>query len=234
MAVPVWRHVVSELLWADGRTLRNHFSGGLQRRIGSCGEDALRLCSIAFGSGLKSPSVRPRVGRMLRAAWDCVREGYYIWYGGILCAVRELGSTLVALTTYGRFDGTVASRESQHRFAADGEGEVSYDAQLVGNVREADDGKVCVAGDELLVIRAAASALANDGAAAATAQTNHPCTTGIPNAGITDHSYVIPAHEMLLCGSHYRNLVTAPGHAWVAYTLENSRSGVGNGSGPRR
>ena len=69
---------VSELLRADGRALRNRFSDGLQRRIGNCEKDALRLCSIAFGSGLKSPSVLPRVGRMLRAACGCVREGDYI------------------------------------------------------------------------------------------------------------------------------------------------------------
>ena len=67
----------------------------------------------------------------------------------MLCAVRELGSTTVVLTTYDRSDGTVANRETQHCFAAGGEGEISYDAQLimVGNVREADDGKVYVAGD---------------------------------------------------------------------------------------
>ena len=132
---------VSELLRADGRTLRNRFSDSLQRRIGNCEEDALRICSIAFGSGLKSPSVRPRVGRMLRAAWGCVREGDYIWHDDMRCAVRELGSTTFALTTYDRPDGTVANRESQHYFAAGGDGEVSYDAQLIlgDNAREADD-----------------------------------------------------------------------------------------------
>ena len=72
--------------------------------------------------------MRPRVGRVLRAAWDCVREGDYIWHNGTLCAVCELGSTVVTLTTYDRSDGTVANRNSQHCFAADGEGEVSYDA----------------------------------------------------------------------------------------------------------
>ena len=78
---------------------------------------------------------------MLRAAWDGVRAGDYIWHGGVLCAVRELGSTTVVLTTYARSDGTVTNRETRHCLAADGEGEISYDAQLimVGNVREADD-----------------------------------------------------------------------------------------------
>ena len=88
-------------------------------------------------------------------------------------------------------------------------------------MRVADDGKVYVAGDELLVVRAAASATANDGAVAETAQTNRPCKTDTPNAGITDHSCVTSAHETLPWGSHYRNLVAASGHAWVAYALEH-------------
>ena len=80
---------VSELLRADGRTLTHRFGHDLQRRIGNYEDGALRLCSIAFGSGLKSPSVRPRVGRVLRAAWDGVRAGDCIWHGGVLCGVRQ-------------------------------------------------------------------------------------------------------------------------------------------------
>ena len=148
---------VSELLRADGRTLKHRFGHDLQRRIDNCEDDALRLCSIAFGSGLKSPSVRPRVGRALRAAWDGVRAGDYIWHGGVLCGVRQLGDSTVSLTTYVCSEGTVANRDTQHSFETDGEGEVSYDAQLVtvDNVRELGNGKVHVAGDELLVVRAA-------------------------------------------------------------------------------
>ena len=82
---------VSELLRADGRTLRNRFSDGLQRRIDNCEADALRICSVTFGSGLKSPSVRPRVGRMVRTAWGCVREGNYIWHGGMLWRSARAG-----------------------------------------------------------------------------------------------------------------------------------------------
>ena len=72
--------------------------------------------------------------------------------------------------------------DTQHCFVADGEGEISYDAQLimVDNVREADDGKVYVAGDELLVVRAAQSATASGGEAAVASQADHPCKTHIP------------------------------------------------------
>ena len=74
------------------------------------------------------------------------------------------------LTTYGCSEGKVANRDTQHCFAIGGEGEVSYDAQLVmvGNVHELGNGKVRVAGGELLVVRAAESATAGSGGAAAT------------------------------------------------------------------
>ena len=124
---------------------------------------------------------------------------------------------------YDRSDRTVENRETQHCFVADGEGEISYDSQLimVGNVRESDGGKVYVAGDELRVVRAAESDTASGGGVAETAQTSHPCKTYIPSTGITDHSCVTSAHETLPWGSHCRNLVAASGHAWVAYALEH-------------
>ena len=116
----------------------------------------------------------------------------------------------------------MANRESQqHCFTADGEGEISYDAQLivVSNVREADDGKVYVVGGDVLVAcgtccgerRGERRSGRRDSADAPSRKTD------TPNAGIADHSCVTPAHETLPWGSHYVNLVRAPGHAWVAY-----------------
>ena len=214
---------VSELLRADGRTLRHRFGHDLKRRVDNCEDEALRLCSIAFGSGLTPPSVRPRVGRALRAAWDDVRAGEYIWHSGVLCEVQQLGSSTVSLITYGCVEGTAENRDTQHCFEADGEGEISYDAQLVlvDNVREAGGGKVLVAGDELLVVRAAEDAMASGGETEESLQPDHPCKNDIPNSGIVDRSCVTSAHETLPWGSHYRNLVTASGHAWVAFALEH-------------
>ena len=127
------------------------------------------------------------------------------------------------LTTYNRSDGSVATRDTQHCFVADDEGEISYDAQLivVGNVRKSDDGKVCVTEDELLVMRAAESATASGGGVAITTQTNPPCKTDIPSTGIADRFCVTSAHGTLPWGSHYRNLVLVPGHTWVAFALEH-------------
>ena len=92
---------------------------------------------------------------------------------------------------------------------------------MVGNVRESGNGKVHVTGDELLVVHAAESATASGGEAAATPQADNPCTPAISNTGITDHTCVTSAHEPLPWGSRYRNLVTASGHAWVAFALEH-------------
>ena len=63
--------------------------------------------------------------------------------------------------------------------------------------------------------------MASGGEAAATLQPDHLFKTDIPSAGITDRSCVTSAHETLPWGSHYRNLVAAPGHAWVAFALEH-------------
>ena len=76
-------------------------------------------------------------------------------------------------------------------------------------------------GGELLVVRAAESAMASGGEAAATLQPGHPFKTYIPSTGITDRSCVTSAHETLPWGSHYRNLAVAPGHAWVVFALEH-------------
>ena len=109
-----------------------------------------------------------------------------------------------------------------------GEGEVSYGAQLVmvGDVRELGNGKAHVAGGELLVVRAAESAAAGGGGGEAAAtlqlQPDHPFKKDIPSSGIADRSCVTSAHETLPWGSHYRNLVAAPGHAWVAFALEHA------------
>ena len=111
---------------------------------------------------------------------------------------------MVVLTAHGSLEGTVANRDTQHCFAADGEGEISYDAQLVtvDNVRESDSGKVYVAGDELLVVRAVESDTANGGEVAPTVQADHPFKTHIPSTGITDRSCDTSAHETLPWGSH--------------------------------
>ena len=70
---------VSELLRADGRTLRARFGKRLRQKVDNLEDDSMRLSSsIAFGTGLKEPAMTPRVGFMTRAAWDRVWERVHL------------------------------------------------------------------------------------------------------------------------------------------------------------
>ena len=191
---------VSELLRAEGRTPKHRFGDDLQRRVGTA--KTMRCDSaqslLVVGSSLRLCS-REWAECSVRHGTVC---GKAIPSGTLACCVQCANCTTVVLTTYDSSDGNVVNRDTQHCFVADGNGEISYDAQLimVGNVREADDGKVYVAGDELLEVRAAESATASDGEAAATPQADRPCKTYISNTGITDHNCVTSAHETLPWG----------------------------------
>ena len=68
----------SELLRADGRTLRTRFAADLVRRARNCETDALRLCNIAFGRGRTSPGPRSRVGLPLPAAREVIGVGEFL------------------------------------------------------------------------------------------------------------------------------------------------------------
>ena len=122
---------VSELLRADGRTLCGKYSRGLPVSVSNLEDAAIRLCFIAFGSGLTGPSKRPRRGRLRRAAWDRVREGDFVWHDGMLCEVQEVKVGAGTLRTYSRSGGARVSRDSAHTFEVDGDSSISYDAQLL-------------------------------------------------------------------------------------------------------
>ena len=95
----IWRRAakvmwVSELLRADGRTLRTRFDRDLQRRVRNCEEEALRLCMVAFGHGRTRPAIGDgawaspslRYGRCLRLA-NCS--------GALTLCVRSRNWTLI-------------------------------------------------------------------------------------------------------------------------------------------
>ena len=63
---------VSELLRADGGTLRTRFDRDLPRRARNCKVEALRLCMVAFGHGRTRPARRRRVGITTQA---CAMDG---------------------------------------------------------------------------------------------------------------------------------------------------------------
>ena len=76
---------VSELLRADGRTLRSRFDRDLQRRARNCEVDALRLCMVAFGHGRTRPARRRRVGIPKPALWTVLGVGELLWRDNAVC-----------------------------------------------------------------------------------------------------------------------------------------------------
>ena len=78
---------VSELLRADGRTLRQRFTVGLKHAVTNCEPDAMRLCKIAFGSGRTAPGPTARVGLPLAAAWDSMEIGDFVWRMSCVCKI---------------------------------------------------------------------------------------------------------------------------------------------------
>ena len=78
---------VSELLRADGRTLRQRFTVYLKHAVMNCEPDAMRLCKIAFGSGRTAPGPTARVGLPLAAAWDSMEIGDFVWRMSCVCKI---------------------------------------------------------------------------------------------------------------------------------------------------
>ena len=154
----VW---VSELLRADGRTLRTRFGKHLRQKVGNLEGDSMRLSSIAFGTGLKEPAMAPRVGFMTRAAWDRVREGEFIWHDDTVCEVMSILRDEVQLRSYVNVTTGISTRDKRLEFCAGEEGSISVDAQLflllVDGVVVREDGRLLITADEILVFRAAAA-----------------------------------------------------------------------------
>ena len=61
---------VSELLQADGRTMRVKFHDALLRRAQNLEVEVTRLCTVAYGHGRTTPGARRRVGVPTCAAWN--------------------------------------------------------------------------------------------------------------------------------------------------------------------
>ena len=81
---------VSELLRADGRTLRTRFDRDLQRRARNCEEEAFRLYMVAFGHGRTRPGTRRRVGIPKPALWTVLEAGELLWRAGTVCVIVHL------------------------------------------------------------------------------------------------------------------------------------------------
>ena len=144
----------SELLRADGRTLRARFGKHLRQKVGNLEDDSMRL-TIAFGTGLKEPAMAPRVGFMTRAAWDRVREGELIWHDDTVCEVVFISRDEVRLRSYVNVATGISTRDKRLEFCAGEEGSISVDAQLflVDDVVVREDGRLLITADEIRVVR---------------------------------------------------------------------------------
>ena len=83
---------VSELLRADGRTLRSRFDRDLQRRARNCEVEALRLCMVAFGHGRTRPARRRRVGIPKPALWTVLEVGELLWRDNAVCEITLMNA----------------------------------------------------------------------------------------------------------------------------------------------
>ena len=81
---------VSELLRADGRTLRTCFDRDLQRRARNCKVEALRLWMMAFGHGRTRPARRRRVGIPKPALWTVLEVGELLWRANAVCEITQM------------------------------------------------------------------------------------------------------------------------------------------------
>ena len=80
---------VSELLQADGRTMRVKFHDALLRRAQNLEVEAMRLCTVAYGHGRTTPGARRRVGLPTCAAWGELGIGGMLWREGTVLVIAR-------------------------------------------------------------------------------------------------------------------------------------------------
>ena len=180
---------MSELLRADGRTLRARFGKRLRQKVGNLEDDSIRLSSIAFGAGLTDPAMAPRVGFMTRAAWDRVREGEFVWHDDTVCEVVSILRDEVRLRSYVDVTTGISTRDKRLKFCAGEEGSISVDAQLilVDDVVVREDGRLLITADEIRVVRAAASRFTDESESSGSESERGTFDMDTQHGAVTDH-----------------------------------------------
>ena len=92
---------VSELLRADGRTLRSRFERDLQRRVRNCEVEALRLWMVAFGHSRTRPARRRRVGIPKPALWTMLEVGELLWRDNTVCEITLMNADSACVRVLG-------------------------------------------------------------------------------------------------------------------------------------
>ena len=118
---------VSELLQADGRTLRTRFNRDLNRRVRNCEPGAMQLCTVAFGLGRTTPARRKRAGFPRPALWSVLGVGDRLWRDDKVCVIiqRQASSALVRVLERIEHDDTTS--KSVCTFAGNSTGNMAYD-----------------------------------------------------------------------------------------------------------
>ena len=224
---------VSEMLRADGRTLRTRFAAELRQRVRNCEVDAQRICTVAFGRGRTAPGPRGRVGLPRVAACDVIEVGEFVWRDNCVCEVigRRADGALVRVREMMIAD--MAASASVHAFGgADTQLAYYTEAPLWIDTASRDtDDVVHVEVDEVGMLRDVAARAAS-GAKTSTGGSDwtpygrvlvgdaaNGTTTDIATDGILDFDCVAEAHQIFPWGSQYRNVVSREGHAWILADL---------------
>ena len=221
---------VSELLCADGRTLRSRFDRDLQRRVRNCEVEALQLCMVAFGHGRTRPARRRRVGIPKPALWTVLEVGDLLWRNNTVCEItlKNADSACVRVRdTF--FDLTAPS--TVYAFAGHDTSTILYtDTPLRIDTATTDShGVVHVSWTEVLMLRdieaevAAATYSAREPprSASSDSDSSNVTTTDRADCGILDYDCIAETQQMLPWGSQYRNIVSREGHAWVLASLDS-------------
>ena len=111
---------MSELLQADGRTMRVKFHDALLRRAQNLEVEAMRLCMVAYGHGRTTPGPRRRVGLLAYAAWGELGIGDMLWHEDTVCVIarRDAESATVRVLSMLLCDFTATA--SVHAFSGNG------------------------------------------------------------------------------------------------------------------
>ena len=221
---------VSELLCADGRTLRSRFDQDLQRRARNCEADALRLCMVAFGHGRTRPARHKRVGIPKPALWTVLEVGDLLWRHNTVCEITLKNTDSACVRVRETFFDLTAS-STVYAFAGHDTSTIPYaDTPLRIDTATVDShGVVHVSWTEVLMLRdveAEVAAVAHGAreppqSASSDSDGSNVTTADGANCGILDYDCIAETQQMLPWGSQYRNIVSREGHAWVLASLDS-------------
>ena len=177
---------VSELLRADGRTLRARFDRDLQRRARNCEVEALRLCMVAFGHGRTRPARRRRVGIPKPALWTVLEVGELLWRDNAVCEITLMNADSACVRVLDMLVCDFTAPASVHAFAGHDTSSIFYtDTPLRIDTAEVDSqGVVYVSRSEVSMLRGVALEVAAATNSSAY-ESPHPASSDTP-PGLND------------------------------------------------